>query len=389
MQQLHKPHRPQDLLSHHIAALDHRSTTDHPKLPAQFAQSHEWQIARLAGDDLAPLVNLIFPGPTAAIYILTRPERRHAWNAYLAVEPLDPAASPDPDIVAVVRDILLLCSSHDLLAIAYSRVPRGLKAALKRLPQHALSKEGYRRLGSLFIEAEEHGIEMGRLGALDDLRLAILELLPAKLRSARLVQAIATRGTASRLRHAFEALTGAGIDADLLAHRLETARTWKQRGEVIRNAYESFSPTDFPFESDDRCTLLRTPEEMRRTARDFDNCLVSLIPEFIRGERVYAIWQSEESPLVIEIARDQPFGWHLREIRGPKNSTPSREQEAAIEIYFAGKGIRKRESFEYLVGHLRSATDPQRQRGGAALDPAAEAEPTDDLDEELDRLLLQ
>ena len=389
MQQSPQPQRHHDLLSHHIAALDHRSTTAHQKLPAQFARSYEWQIARLAKDDLAPLVNLIFPGPTAAIYILTRPERRHAWNAYLAAGPLDPATSPDPEIVSVVRDILLLCSSRDLLAAAYSRVPRGLEAALRRLPQHALSKEGYRRLGRLFIEAEKHGIEMGRLGELDDVRLEILELLPVKLRSPRLVQAIAAVSTASRVSHAFEALTGAGIDADLLARRLETAQTWKQRAEVIRKAYETFVPTDFPFESDDRCTLLRTPEEMRQTARRFDNCLVSLIPEFIRGESVYAVWQSEENPLVIEIARDQPFGWHLSQIRGPKNSTPTPEQEAIIESYFATKGIRKREPFEHLVGRLRSVPDPRRQHRDPGRDPAAEADPTDNLDDELDRLLLQ
>lgn len=332
--------------------------------PSHRAGDFAGLVRYLAGDVLAPLVLNLFPGTQAATYALTRPERRHAWHAYLTAHDLEVIA-PTPIEAGELRRHLLEWSSRRLLVEAYGSCPQGLERLLRRLPETALSPSGYDNLAVLCRRAEAAGVHLGQLGPLDDDKLAVLHELPVGLWNAKLLRVLDAPAAARLLRDAHLSLTRAGIDErDVIAAVLRP-ETWSQRAKALRALYERLTPPAVPIPSAGRCRPLTDANEMREVAQRFSNCLAGCIPAFLRGERAYAIWSGDHGEVLIELCNDAPLGWRVGEMKGPKNAAPAVEDRRAIVEQFAAWGMVEQPLFEAVIrGLFRFGR--RRQRGGDA-----------------------
>lgn len=319
-----------------------------PPRQAQLADRFDNLVRYLAGDELTPLVLQVFPGAEAATYVLTRPERRHAWNAYVTLHALDVFTQPGAESRELQRQFLQQ-SNRNLLVAAYGSSPRGLERLLSRLPETALSPKGYAGLAKLCQRAADAGTHLGHLGPLDDDKLAALHELPVALWRVCLLRSIQHRSSAKLVADAYRSLTKAGLDEGEVANAILRPKTWKQRANVLRRLYEELPPPQHPLPLEGSCRPLRTAREMREAAGWFRNCVANMIPDFLRGERAYAVWTGDHSPVLIELRRDAPLGWSISEMKGPHNAEPSTADREAILQQLARRGIFEQPLFEYLV----------------------------------------
>lgn len=225
---------------------------------------------------------------------------------------------------------LLTASLREAVALGVPNAPPGLKRALSRLGDTGWAAEDYRRL--------LHVLSFG--DASKDVRHADL-LTPERIRSLACLPEPLLRARVG----------GFGLDEPAArlateAYRLIAARFGQEAaGAAVLRWSQAESPKALftaieddllppvpppPFVGTARLRPITTRPEIRRAAARYENCVRDLIPRITYGRSALYEWTGTPS-VIVEIARDELFGWRLNEARLRRNdAVPAATREKII-----------------------------------------------------------
>lgn len=93
-----------------------------------------------------------------------------------------------------------------------------------------------------------------------------------------------------------------------------------------------------PFSGTAILVPIKTPSEIRRVSREFQNCLEGYIKEAVNGEVAFYKWIGQPNA-VVSIRRIGQLGWAVEEIKLRKNRDPSSQQMRQIREHCANLGV--------------------------------------------------
>lgn len=311
---------------------------------AQIAGNYSRQVTDLAGS-VGAKVSILFPGPYAAVYLLTQPARRHVWNAYLATIHMKRLLSDDGE---TIRQNLLHASSHALVAEAFGACPAGYLALLKRLPDRAASPQFYRDLHQLLADRPDLAMPLCNVKRINNDLVRLLLDLPPDLRCVKVAQAFGSPSGYDNFMVAYTRLTGC---TSLSTHVVKQLKGGAKPGRLIVDLYQS-APLPAPFlQNNDRIRHLGTARELLSTARDFQNCLSNWITEAHHNHsQYYKVRLADGTFAVLEIKNDAPAGWRLSDLKGRDNQDILPELAMEMRAYLSsGHGVDHGSSIYNLV----------------------------------------
>jgi hypothetical protein len=309
----------------------------------QIAGSFPRQVQDLAGS-VGPKVSILFPGPYAAVYLLTQPARRHVWNAYLATIHIKRLLSDDGE---TIRQNLLHFASHTLIAEAYGSCPKGYLALLKRLPHRAASPQFYRDLHTLLSAHPDLAMPLCNVKRINHDLVRLLLDLPPNLRCVKVAQIFGSPSGYENFMVAYTRLTGSDT---LSTHVVNQLKDGAKPGRLIVDLYES-APLPTPFlQNNDRIHHLATARELLAAARDFQNCLSNWITEAHHNQsQYYRVRLGDGSNAILEIKNDAPVGWRFGDVKGKDNADVPSELREEMETHLASFGVHYGSSIHNLV----------------------------------------
>ena len=126
------------------------------------------------------------------------------------------------------------------------------------------------------------------------------------------------------------------------------------------------------------CKHISNAFELKKMAKQFQNCLADYCEEGIRGEYQYYRWYENNRPVaIVSLREDAPYGFRIFEIKGKRNEFIEDELELKILDHFADHGIFKMSSLEGLLNNLSGMFKNDHRAN----------DPTDHINEFIDDLL--
>lgn len=255
-------------------------------------------------------------------------------------------AMPDPDITPHdAKPLAALLRLRKVATVAEAVCgwcPPGLRGALWKLPKRPLSRRGYRRLIELLNEPAAARV-LHQSDRITPLLLAVLARIDPALRRASLVREIKSLREIEELEYAACALQHLGAASDRAAAlaQLGAANSLRDIAKRLAKAFDASRADPDAWPGSDRLKLLQTLGEVRRTAREFQNCLVGIWYEQVwRQQRQFYVWRGE-CPAMVALADDAFVGWQVAEIRGTANAVVPAPTSREILRDFAAAGIRR------------------------------------------------
>jgi hypothetical protein len=303
-------------------------------------------LSHVAGEFAARVAGL-WPAPHAAF--LTAPaERRHL--ICLAFACARGAGLP------VSTAGLLDLSAREVAARCLAAPPEGLRRALAHMGETAWAAEDYERL--LYVLAQGAAAKQLRHAELlAPERVRALAALPTPLLKARVGGFGLKLAEARLLRDGFALVVRQhGQEAAGRAVlRWAGARSAKALFEMVEDDVLPPMPPA-PFASTFRLRHISTKAEMRQTAARYRNCLRTRMATVCRGEA--AVYEWMEAPCaIIELVRDDYFGWRLNEARLVRNATVPLAARERIVAELRAQGVHVGRTGWQIQNALEDAQD--------------------------------
>lgn len=285
-------------------------------------------LEHLAGA-LAPRVAGLWPAPHTD-FITAPSERRHL--VLIALVQAGKLALPVPG------DRLLTASVKEALWVGVPGAPQGLRRALFRLGEIGWAPEDYQRL--LFVLSfGEASKDVRHAPVLTPALVRALACLPEPLLRAR-VGGFGLDEPAARL-----AATAYGIIADRFGQEAagEAVLRWSQT-ESPKALFEAIEDDLLPpvpappFAGTARLKPLTSRPDIRRAAARYENCARDLIPSVTHGRSALYEW-TDRPTVMVELAKDDIFGWRLNQARRVRNETVPQSTREAITADLKAMGV--------------------------------------------------
>jgi hypothetical protein len=233
-------------------------------------------------------------------------------------------------------DIALLAAKRwsDVIKPLFDPPPIGLEGVLSKMALPMWSGDDYRRLWDLIgcPHALDHLLHANELTP--DL-IAILHELPPILRHESIVRHLHRTSEARVIAYAFE-------DKKKATRLLGAAKPIKKRERFFRKALSIVSKTrkfsTAPEVKHPRIQPIRTPDELRRTALRFKNCLRSHADKASSGERVFYVYEGDE-PTVIMLSAGYVGEYVIEQMLGINNAVLSVATQKVIRGAFGRVGV--------------------------------------------------
>ena len=323
---------------------------------AQITGDYRYPALALAGP-LMGEVGKVFPQNFIVIYLLTSYKKRQTWNAYLAIsfaDPDNPTPIVDPD---GVRHKLMHMRSAALLEEAYGATPDGYERALGLLGLEGQQPEVYIQLHQQMLTSAALRKAYSHASAIDASTIATVNILPDEMKSYRVAKQFQKPADVKKMITMIEAL--ARGSSEKYTEICEKVAAAAQRGHAISGVLRRmYYQTPFPkpaVQDTEYCRHIASVFELKKAAKQFENCLGSYAEEGIRGELQYFRWFEIGRPVaVISVREDHPFGFRIVEIKGKRNHDLDEELENQIIEYFEDHGVRKMETMETMLHDLSS-----------------------------------
>lgn len=290
-------------------------------------------ITALIAGPFAEAVGEIWFGDRTSDYLTASDARRHLWHAWLASGRAG-FRSQNRLSADLVYTRLMRAKGPDLVAQAYPSEPRGLLAALGKLGATARRPQVYRALaralevggaGSKFIRHEP------RLS--DEVILGVAGL-PSGSHARRVIDLLST-GKIRAEGLGFLAWAVSRLDRLKGAEAVRTVLTAPKPIDAAWDGILDCPFPDPPWTGNEHMVPVTSRARLREIADDFANCLTQRIRErqtvldILNGHRFLFEWRGEERAL-LDFRRLGPIGWHLHEVRGPRNQAAAEATRDAI-----------------------------------------------------------
>lgn len=316
-------------------------------------------LTHLAGE-FAPEIAGLWPAPHA-VFLTADAPRRHLLCLRLA---------RGSERHSAVVEAILHAPMKAAIAIAVDDAPPGLKRALEHMGEIAWPRAAYLKLLDLLVHPQaakvlRHArlIEADQVGALASLPLAMLEAGGGKLGLDPFQSQLAAEV------HAGLSARDGEEAAQAAARRWGAAVTAKDALELMRQDLTPKMPPP-PFVGTKRLRPISSQEELRDAALRYRNCLRDYAYCCAQGRVAIYEWLGDPTAIV-EIRRDDLFGWRLAQARLVDNRFAPEATRTAICEELRGIGVHVGRADWQLRNALEDAADPSRH----LLEPA-EAVPT-------------
>ena len=330
---------------------------------------------------LMSYVGAIFPQHMILIYLTTSHKRKQVWHAYIAAmfaNPANPQPITDPD---AVRARLVNTSSKELLHEAYGDVPEGLVQTLGRLELKGQEPHIYLLMHKFISKSATLRKSFSHASKIKASTIITLAALPAPLQSYDLASQCRGPKDIKALLFMVKALArGDEVKYAEICEQVVAAASRNHSISAVLKRY--YYLTKFPesgFSDTEFCKHIGNAFELKKAAKQFQNCLSDYVEEGIRGEYQYYRWfESGQIAAIVSLREDSPFGHRLTEIQGMRNEPIDHELELKIIRHFESHGVHKQPSLEALIRQLGYLGVVNRGRRG---------DPVDQIDDEIHGLL--
>lgn len=315
-------------------------------------------LLRSVANSMTDTVEEVF-GPLSMILVLTEPGRRQVYFAVLARLPRilrlrvrDAGHDWRPQMI----ERLLLDSNEALIEYAFGSCPPGFVRLLTRLGETARVSQVYTKLFDLLTEVPSLGTALVALpkDALKDELFDLLAVLPRTPRAVSLAQSFEHAAAYHRFMSVYCLLTGKATLAAEHADRISAGET---PAAVLQSLYHA-QPFPPPALKIPGIRYIATGAELVEAAKALENCLGNFVPEAIRGERQYYIWENPSEPAVVfSITADAPFGWCFAECRLARNHRVPIRLKRELKGLIKAAGIRTDGILEDMMRQFPLASD--------------------------------
>jgi hypothetical protein len=276
------------------------------------------------------------PSLTARI-AFAPPEAIHAIAAFLYLAP--EAAASDAEVCNLIEQ----SDPRELLRKAIPDCPVRLYRALNGAGSPVRGRSYYVRLdavcrgpfGSAFLDGDLNVTRLDFYEALATMDPVVVNLRAALPETRHLANAIDTLVALIRSYGAIDA-----CDLNLP----KNARTGAVLRRLLRGLYAVRAPQP-PFTVPATLRLVETIGELREIGRRFENCLTQTARfgtnywfDLANGSVVYLT--TEEPPLLIALRKVGPDLWHIEQLAGPKDTTPSAASRCSMVQKLKDAGIK-------------------------------------------------
>jgi hypothetical protein len=335
-----------------------RVSPRHDKILSAIADTPMRKDASISFSQLIPgclkgVIRKILPDLEIITYFTAPNERRHGLNAIIASRG---EATMSSDYGAHVRHMFFCANQSDLLAEAHGTVPHGLIGYLRGQDALCLQPAAYMMAHRLFSRVQSVGASCSPLMQLDEGMIVDLAGLPDVCFQPRLVRDLAHCRNPRQLGLLVVALESTDYGTGMVRQAAHDASSFSELSAKLLAGYEGW-PFPTPPIAWPSLVPLSDAAALKATAKRMKNCLASRIPEVLREEEYYLLWQNSDQELVCQILPDRPIGWRIGDILGPENEKPDRRIHAAAVRDLEAAGARKRPSVESL---LRAAITRRR-----------------------------
>lgn len=293
-------------------------------------------LRQLAGD-FADRIGQLWPRPHAE-FLTASTGQRHLVCLGLTLE------APTESVRAVL--------SHPLkrgLRGVLPEPPAGLVRALEHMGETAWSNGGYRQLLALLASPETAKV-LHHAPVIDEDLVSSLAAFPAHLLQAGVVGLRLKPAQSQLLRDIWQAVVARdGPEAgQRLAAKLRAVRSARQAFTILREALSTEVPPP-PFPGTERLRPLASKAAMLDAADRYENCVANYVIPAAEGWTAFYEWRGSPSA-VIELRRDNLFGWRLEQVRLKGNEEMEEADRPALIAELEAMGVHVGRTLSMLQG---------------------------------------
>lgn len=292
-------------------------------------------ITPIAGWALTRIVEVDEHHPGIAGHVFrASPERRQVIAAFLSVPQTHTEFCCDGE-----RGAFLIHATHDaILRAAYGAVPSGLRRALARAGATPHPRRFYPYLYGFLSSPKRQSLKkiVGRMPAIDLLRLRIARILPSDLQRDNIISHITAVSDARDLRAYISLLAEHDVDRDALIDAIACAPSRDAITHVARRWTLKAKLPDHPVPASSNYRPIDTGEELRRTALRYRNCMRMYVVNVLERRSSFALFRHGDEEGIVHLVASEG-GWELERLYGHRNgafgSAFRQEAEAYLRQY--------------------------------------------------------
>lgn len=314
---------------------------------AQITNDYQ-QLVRNIACNLYENVTKIFPDHLQMIYLLTNDRRRQVWHAVIAADKTQDILKRGGKEIVKLRHALLNQKSTALLETAYIELPKSFEALLSRLGTEAQDHDVYLKLYEIALLGEPRlRKQMLEEEKLHPKTVRRLHALPVDLRNVRFVNSLQDDESVQSFVGLLEEMQSISFP-EKTALEEKLLQAVKHSGNVSSVIKEIYIRLPFPPQLVPDSNLLRYLDcglELEKAGKEFKNCLGVLVPQAIRGERQFYVWNNNA---IVSLHKHRGC-WVVDEIKLRDNQEPAAKFQKMIIAHFAERGVKKIQDFPSML----------------------------------------
>jgi hypothetical protein len=277
--------------------------------------------------------------PQFSRYVLTR-----SWNTwhYLHLIHYLTALLNIPADAELARTIRQTKPKALICRLNKGHFPKGLGAALGKLPRRHLHHLSYQRLLTLLAEPNAARI-LRHDKTITPRRLSLLAALKPDLRQRSLLDQLEQKEDIRKfeallrgLARTCPSLSQAALQQKVL-QKLDQEDDFDDTAWAVLANHAVFPPA--PWSGDDRLDPIIDATGLRQTALRFRNCLRDYLDDILKREMVFYVYRGESADAAVLLTWDMLHGWVIEEMLGYRNRDLSLAVRRDIEARFAQADI--------------------------------------------------
>lgn len=294
-------------------------------------------IEPVSGWSLSYIVALDMQRPgVAGEFFRASAERRQVIAALLSTKPEPPRHDEASELAKLIGE----ADHGEILTAAFGNVPCGLRGALARSGPQPHPRSFYRVLFQLLSSPEARVRPViKQLTTLDLMRLRIVQLLPADVCTANLVELMGSVRMASDVAKLIELLTKGGIDRRALTQALGRVCSDHQLAELWDRWTQKLNFPPHPVPASELYIPIQNGAELRRLALRYRNCARRYLSQVLDGEDAFAEFGVGPKRAVIHLSKADGV-WVLQGLFGKDNGMVAPEVRSAAVAYLTDQGVR-------------------------------------------------